>query len=268
MLIPGLVATAVVKTCYDITKSLELDEKALKKYSKAFEMNEEAKLLVKKKEEFTDKRLANVAKKKRAIIQDTVPRFVEAYGKIQKIEIEDKQKANELALKKSAQDLGVLNTISAISIKKPFTEQELLCGLLLKGIGNVMVMDSKRYLSAANSQVSSANVVYSQAQSIGEVYDAIVARADRISNLLMAMNALFVKSIAQTERVINANGLNVRNYSEYDKGVLMTCVNIAGAVSDIIDVPVVDNNGVLCDSALEMIETGEKYIAKMDHLMQ
>ena len=131
MLIPGLVATAVVKTCYDITKSLELDEKALKKYSKAFEMNEEAKLLVKKKEEFTDKRLANVAKKKRAIIQDTVPRFVEVYGKIQKIEIEDKQKANELALKKSAQDLGVLNTISAISIKKPFTEQELLCGLLL-----------------------------------------------------------------------------------------------------------------------------------------
>ena len=51
-------------------------EKALKKYSKAFEMNEEAKLLVKKKEEFTDERLANVAKKKRAIIKDTVPRFV------------------------------------------------------------------------------------------------------------------------------------------------------------------------------------------------
>ena len=106
MLIPGLVATAVVKTCYDITKSLELDEKSLKKYSKAFEMNEEAKLLVKKKEEFTDKRLANVAKKKRAIIQDTVPRFVEVYGKIQKIELEDKQKANELALKKALRALG------------------------------------------------------------------------------------------------------------------------------------------------------------------
>ena len=130
------------------------------------------------------------------------------------------------------------------------------------------VMDSERYLSAANSQVRSANVVYSQAQSVGEVYDAIVARADRISNLLMAMNALFVKSITETERVINANGLNVRNYSEYDKGVLMTCVNIAGAVSDIIDVPVVDEKGVLCDSALEMIETGENYIEKMRQLMQ
>ena len=268
MLIPGLVAAAVVKTCYDLNKSVEMDERALKKYSKAFETNEEAKLLVKKKAEFTDKRLANVAKKKRAIIQNTVPRFVEVYGKIQKIELENKQKVNELALRKNVQSLAALNTISSISVKKPFTDSELVCGWLLKGIGNVAVMDSERYLSAANSQVRSANVVYSQAQSVGEVYDAIVARADRISNLLMAMNALFVKSCTETERVINANGLNVRNYSEYDKGVLMTCVNIAGAVSDIIDVPVVDEKGVLCDSALEMIETGENYIEKMRQLMQ
>lgn len=43
-----------------------MDEKALSKYAKAFENNEEAKLLVKKKADFADKRLANVAKKKKS----------------------------------------------------------------------------------------------------------------------------------------------------------------------------------------------------------
>ena len=112
-----------------------------------------------------------------------------------------------------------------------------------------------------------SNVIYSQTQSIGEVYDAIVGRADRISNLLMAMNALFVKSIVETERIIKAYGLNVRNYSEYDEGVLMICVNIAEAIADIINVPVVDESGALCGSAIEMIETGEHYIEKTNRLI-
>ena len=112
-----------------------------------------------------------------------------------------------------------------------------------------------------------ANVVYSQAQSVGEIYDAIVARADRIANLLMTMNALFIKSIEETERVINKNGLNVRNYNDFDIGVLMTCVNMAAAMSDIIDVPVVDEEGIICESGIEMIETGEKYISKMKQLI-
>ena len=44
--------------------------------------------------------------------------------------------------------------------------------------------------------------------------------------------------------------------------------SMSDAFMEMFDVPVVDNKGVLCDSALEMIETGEKYIAKVDHLMQ
>lgn len=266
MIIEGLAVAAFVKTCYSANKSLEMDEKALKKYAKAFEKSEEAELLVRKKSEFTDKRLANVAKKKRAIVQNTVPRFVEVYSQIQKIELENKYEANEIALRNNVQKLAVLNSIS-MSVKKEFSDKELVCGFITKGLGKLMEMDSERYLSAANSQMRASNVVYSQAQSIGEIYDAIVERADRISNLLMAMNALFIKSITETERVIGTNGFNVRNYSEYDKGILMTCVNIAGAMSDIIDVPVIDEDGILCDSAIEMIETGEQYIAKMNKLI-
>ena len=80
----------------------------------------------------------------------------------------------------------------------------------------------------------------------------------------MSMNALFVKSIQKTNDTIDRNGLDVKKYSEYDKGILMTCVNIALAMTDIIDIPVIDENGTLCKTAEEMITKGEQYIFKME----
>ncbi|WP_394870293.1 hypothetical protein [Clostridium butyricum] len=267
MIIEALAVGALVKTFHSADKSLKMDEKALKKYAKAFERSEEAELLVRKKAEFTDKRLMNVAKKKRAIVQSTVPKFVDVYSQIQKIELENKTTVNEIAIRDNVKKLAILDALS-VSVKKDFTDKELVCGLITKGFAKMMEMDSERYLSAANSQMREANVVYSQSESIGAVYDAIVARADRISNLLMAMNALFIRSINETSLTIEKNGLDVRNYSDYDKGVLMTCVNIAAAMSDIIDVPVVDEKGQICESAMEMIATGEKYLEKMNQAVK
>lgn len=266
MIIEGLAVAALVKTVYSADKSAKMDERALGKYAKAFEKSEEARLLIRKKAEYTDKRLANTAKKKRAIVKNTVPQFVNVYGKIQKIELENKIAANEISVRNTVQKLAVLNAIS-ISVKKDFTDKELVCGFITQGLGKLWEMDSERYLSAANSQMRAANVVYSQAESIGEIYDAIAARADRISKLLMALNALFIGSINETEKIIEKNGIDVKNYSEYDKGVLMICVNIAVAMSDIIDVPVVDESGRLCESAVEMIQTGEQYLTQMNKLI-
>ena len=263
MIIEALAVGALAKTFYSADKSLKMDEKALRKYAKAFERSEEAELMVRKKAEFTDKRLMNVAKKKRAIVQGTVPKFVDVYNQIQKIELENNTTMNEIAMRDNLRKLAVLDALS-FYVKKDFTDKELVCGWITKGFGKLMEMDSERYLSAANSQMRAANVVYSQSESIVAVYDAIVARADRISNLLMAMNALFIRSINETSKTIEKNGLDVRNYSEYDKGVLMTCVNIAMAISDIINVPVVDEKGQICESANEMIMTGEKYLEKMN----
>ncbi len=59
---------ALAKTFYQVGKASKLDEAALAKYAKAFERSSEAELLIRRKAEYTDKRLANVAKKKRAVI--------------------------------------------------------------------------------------------------------------------------------------------------------------------------------------------------------
>ena len=131
----------------------------------------------------------------------------------------------------------------------------------------MMIADSKRNLSAAKSQLSAANVVYSQAQSVAEVYDAIIGRAERIASLLMRMNALFLGSIFETEKVITQNGTNAKAYNQQDMGILMTCVNLAGAMSEIINIPVLDENGELWKAAVEMIQTGEAYIEQMNDLI-
>jgi hypothetical protein len=267
MIIEALAVGALAKTFYSVDKSLKMDEKALRKYAKAFERSEEAELMVRKQAEFTDKRLMNVAKKKRAIVQGTVPKFVDVYNQIQKIELENNPAMNEIVMRDHVRKLAVLDALS-LFVKKDFTDKELVCGWITKGIGKLMEMDSERYLSAANSQMREANVVYSQSESIVAVYEAIVARADRISNLLMAMNALFIKSINETSNTIEKNGLDVRNYSDYDTGVLMTCVNIAMAISNIIDVPVVDEKGQLCEAANDMIMTGEKFLEKMNQVIK
>lgn len=267
MLIEALAIGALAKTFYSADKSIKMDDEALEKYGKAFEKSEEARLLVRRKAEFMDKRLMNVAKKKRAIIKSTVPKFIDVYSQIQKIELGNKTRVNEIAIRDNVKKMGALNTLS-LSVKNNFTDKELVCGLITRGFAKMMEIDSERYLSAANNQLREANVIYSQSKSIAEVYDAIVARADRISNLLMAMNALFIRSINETSLTIEKNGLDVRNYSVYDKEVLMTCVNIAQAMSDIIDVPVIDEKGQICEAATEMIEKGEKYLENMNQAIK
>lgn len=260
MIIEALTVGTVVKSLYNIDKASKMDEKALKKYARAFEINEEAKQLIQTKEELTDKRLSNVAKKKRAIINNTLPKFVKVYGKIQQIDLSQKGEIKELSIHNNIQKIDAME----ISVKKSFTEKELVCGFLINGFSKMDRKDSERYLSAANNQLRVANVVSSQAESIACVYDAIITQADRVAKLLMAMNALFTKSIEEAEKTIERKGTNLKDYSEYEKGTLMTCVNIAVAMSDLIDIPVVDENGKLCAAANKMIETGETYLTQMN----
>lgn len=266
MLIEALAVGAIAKTFYSVDKAMKMDEKALKKYAKAFEIQEEAALMVKKKSELADKRLGNVVKKKRAIIENTVPQFVEVYSQIQKIDLTLKDHSTEIILS-NKKEADMKFQMMTISHKQNLTDKELVCGLLVKGVGKMIEKDSERYLSAASSQLRAANVVQSQAESIVAVYDAVIEQADRIAKVLMSLNALFVKSIQQTSEVIHKNGLDIKNYDDFEKGVLMTCVNLAKAMSEMIDIPVVDENGVICQTAREMIVTGENYINKMNGLI-
>ena len=243
---------AISAAIYKGNKSLEMDEQASKKYSKAFTRESEARQLISKKRNLADKRLENVAKKKRAIISSSLPLFVEIYSQIQN-ETYDMIKYND------AEWSHTLQSVSLVT-KKEFINQELIVGILFKSFSGMMVEDSKRNLSAANSQVRAANVLYAQAQSISDIYDAIIERADRISALLMSMNAMFAGVLSETQKIIMQNGTNVEKYTEKEKSTLVLCVNFAVAITNLLNIPILDNNGEIAESAIQMIQTGEEYL--------
>ena len=262
----GMAIGASVVEGSRLVKSAKMDDRALKKYAQAFEKNEEARQLVKTKTEFTDKRLMNVARKKRGVMEDAIPKFVEVYSQIQKIDLRGAEDSVNLPLSISEERQAGLQALT-LSAKKAFTDKELVCGLMMKGLGGMAIKDSERNLSAARNQLSQAEVIYSQAESVCAACDAVIARADRIAKLLTGLYVLFLKSIETTKETIERNGYNVRNYSETDKGVLMTCVNFAAALSDVMNVPVITQEGAVAETALETIETGEAYLANMQRVL-
>lgn len=256
----GVGTVKLVKDMMDADKN---EKRALEKYGESFEKQSEAKLLIQQKREYTDKRLKNVEKKKKAILSVTIPQFVEVYQQIQKIEIHDSNRTLLPVDPKTLQQLGKLQSMSLVTPKE-LNDQESMIEFFFQGISGSIAKDAERQLSAARSQLSAAKVAYAQAESVAEVYAAITARADRVANLLATMNLLFSQSIEETERTIRKNGTNARNYTQYDKEVLRTCVNFAFATIDVLKIQVVDKNGALYNAALPMIEQGEKYIAALN----
>ena len=56
------------------------------------------------------------------------------------------------------------------------------------------------------------------------------------------------------------NGTNVEKYTEKEKSTLVLCVNFALAITNLLNIPILDNNGEIAESAIQMIQTGEEYL--------
>lgn len=268
MLIESLIMAGIafgVGVYAPVDKSMKLDEKALQKYGKAFEKEQNARIKVDEKSKLADKRAKNVANKKRVILKHSLPQFIEVYGKIQEIQIKNKENTKIIEFD-ALDNLNYITTIPIATLES-FTDKQLICGIALRGITGMMVKESEQKLSAANNTMNYAKVYEAQADSFVAVYNAIIEQANRLSDLLLKMNMLFLRSIEETNRVINKNGTDVFKYSENDKSVLATCVNIADAVLKLVDVPVINEHGELVKEAVEMIEKGQMFLSEMSEIL-
>ncbi|MBQ8195486.1 MAG: hypothetical protein IJZ47_08970 [Oscillospiraceae bacterium] len=275
MLTEILIATggALIGTALQVNKSSNIDAQAMRKYAKAFSREQEAKRLIEQKEKEADDSILKLARRKKAIIDTTIKDFLEIYESVQKINFENGEGIKELtALTISNADIAELNGMS-VSCSKMLTEKELVVGLLFKGIalgggiGGMMIKDSERTLSAANSQMRAANVSYSQAETIATMYDAVKDRAERMATLLKKMNVLTVKSIIETKRLLSVNGTNVKSYQPSDKVVVMNCVNFVVAMKKILDAPLFNQTGELEQQSIKAISDGEAYINQINQII-
>lgn len=267
MIIETLMCTALIaKQFYHIDKSIAYDREAMEKLTEAFKMNEESSQLLKNKETYCDKRLINLAKKKKAVIEFSIPKFIKVYEKIQKIE-QNKKGEQLIAFNFSNNE----KCIDFFEIKrlteKNYTNKQLVSSWIFWGLGKTIERESKRNLLLSNNVLCNATINMEQAKSICAIYDAITTRADRLSDLIVKMNALFLMSINQTEKTIKTKGVIFSNYNKFDKEVLKTCANMVLAIIDILNIPIVDEEDELYQQSLELIAKGEWAMQQFEKIL-
>ena len=73
----------------------------------------------------------------------------------------------------------------------------------------------------------------------------IIQEANKVSDLLGALNIILLRAIKNSNDLIHVRGFNKNNYSEEDREILRNTINIAKAIKDIIDSPVLDDDGII-----------------------
>lgn len=85
-MIPSIVGAGIIgKFLYDINESHSMEEEAEEKRLEAIAREAEGWLLQKQKADRMQRRLNNIVRKRQAIMEYTLPRFVKVYGKIQTV---------------------------------------------------------------------------------------------------------------------------------------------------------------------------------------
>ena len=80
------------------------------------------------------------------------------------------------------------------------------------------------------------------------------------------MNLLFLKSIQHTDKIIDGHGFDRQNYSADDKKSLMSCINLAKAIKDILEAPLFEADGKISQQANRALVVGDEYIRKFQSL--
>ena len=274
-MIPSIVGAGIIgKFLYDINESHSMEEEAEEKRLEAIAREAEGWLLQKQEADRMQRRLNNIVRKRQAIMEYTLPRFVKVYGKIQTVLYESLPPAvihtTDLAR------IGDL-PVSAIESYEGLSSNELASTWLLEGpvnfaaggiafltlgVGASMKKDSERALIAAGRQMRAANAVYAQAESHAQICRAICQFADRIAEITAAMNLLFTRAIAACDQLIQEKGTEKYAYTDEDVNILMTCANLAGAVCTILTVPIMDSQGKIAENGQELRASGVELLTE------
>lgn len=199
------------------------------------------------------------------MLNNHMTKFINVYQQIQQIDFRPGEGILELDRSSfTVNDAGVIRTMITTSMH-PMSDKEMAVKWLMGGLGTAILDDSKRNAAIADNQRRIANTMKTQLKTMEIAVDAIGARADQISNLLSKFGLLFGKSISATVQVIQKNGTNHRRYDHDDCQVLMTCVNFAKAIKDILDVPILSADGSVTEASLQAFEQGTSLLHEFEN---
>ncbi|MDO4921770.1 MAG: hypothetical protein Q4E64_08095 [Phascolarctobacterium sp.] len=259
----GIALGAVYHIFSSTNKSINLDEKARKRYAQAFAREQEAKRLLESKKQQADNAMVKVANRKRAIIITSMKNFVELYTTIIKIdfqEVKSLSKINNFSF--CPQEIHAIKTAAQTAVS-PMSDKEILKSVFCGGICGYMVKSSERDLKMANAQMRSAEVAYSQAENLGLILDSVTDCCNQVSDLLPKLNKIFIQGVKYSSKLIAEKGCNKSLYNEEDRKALCSCINIACAMKKIIDAPILNSDGSAAQETIVALQIGNGYLESL-----
>lgn len=298
-MITGIAVGCLAKVIYDMNESDKINERAQTKSLKAMNRLAEANLLAQQQIEAAKLSILRLANRKRGILTSSMKSFLDIYEKIKVINFTEGEGIKELSdfTIDIRQELNYQISVASV----PMTEKEAMAslfsmallgsgvsplaqtapcmatGVVAGPVGRIaaasMVVsasikqDANKNLHMASAISKQANVISEQAKTISIAYDAVSQRADRITDVLTKLNVLFVKILQITKESIDKNGSDKTRYTLDERKKLAVCVNLAGAIKDILDTPLLNEKGDITLKSLEAIQTGEEYIGKINAVL-
>lgn len=286
------------KYIHDMMKSDKLEQQAVDKTIRSLDKLSKAQAERNAAKECMNQEVIRFGNRKRGILFSSMQQFVDLYKRIIKINFSKKEEAaifkNFSVIEQSVMELNV--KMVQKDIKTPGPTKNVVAGCLVGGVGGLsggilnlslgasniaamgagafvgavsssIVDDSKRKLEMANIEAKRARMLAIQNNSIELAYDAITQRVTRMTDVLTKLNVMFVKSIHNTEKIIDKNGVDKRNYSKVDREQLATCIDLVVTIKKFIDAPIVDEEGKVTKKSEEVLMLGNTCINQVNETL-
>lgn len=286
------------KYIHDMMKSDKLEQQAVDKTIRSLDKLSKAQAERNAAKERMNQEVIRFGNRKRGILFSSMQQFVDLYKRIIKINFSKKEEAaifkNFSVIEQSVMELNV--KMVQKDIKTPGPTKNVVAGCLVGGVGGLsggilnlslgasniaamgagafvgavsssIVDDSKRKLEMANIEAKRARMLAIQNNSIELAYDAITQRVTRMTDVLTKLNVMFVKSIHNTEKIIDKNGVDKRNYSKADREQLATCIDLVVTIKKFIDAPIVDEEGKVTKKSEEVLMLGNTCINQVNETL-
>lgn len=250
---------------HQINKSLKMDEQALKKNIKASTKMADAQYKVEQTQKHLIERLKVNAIRKNGILSCHLKMFQEQYSAISQINFKDGRGIEQMKQINSI-DKQLTKYVSqpAVANGMIIKDSQYFINFALRGIGGLLLVDSKQNLELAKRNMSQANAVSAQADAICIAYQGITNHIDIITDLLEKLGFLYLKSISTIKSILQKNGLDGSNYCDSDLEAIDFSLALTKVIYNIIDTPAIDKNGVIEQESVAAINSGQEILNQID----